>query len=78
MGGYDRYHYGKDYSVDIYINYAKAIGLAIERRVMDSPPKRPADFWRLCRDEIDVARWRMRNVSGQIRKAGSAKASGTE
>ena len=60
------------YSVDIYLSYAKSIGLGIERRVMNSPPRRAADFWRMCSDEIDVARWRMRNVSGQIRKLGSS------
>lgn len=63
-----------DYSPDVYISYAKSIGLGIERRVMNSPPRRPADFWRMCTEEIDVARWRMRNVTGQIRKAASAKA----
>ena len=63
-----------DYSADVYISYAKSIGLGIERRVMNSPPRRPADFWRMCTEEIDVARWRMRNVTGQIRKAASAKA----
>jgi len=60
-----------EYSSEMYIAYAKSIGLAIERRVMDSPPRRPAEFWRICSDEINVARWRMRNVSGQIRKLGT-------
>ncbi len=63
-----------DYSVDTYVSYAKSIGLAIERRVLSNAPRRPAEFWRICREEVDVARWRMRNVTGQIRKAGSAKA----
>ena len=62
------------YPVDVYISYAKSIGLAIERRVMDSPPRRPAEFWRICGDEVDTARWRMRHVTGQIRKLASAKA----
>lgn len=62
------------YPEAMYISYAKSIGLGIERRVMNSPPRRAADFWRMCADEIDVARWRMRNVSGEIRKAASAKA----
>ena len=62
-----------DYPVEVYANYAKSIGLAIERRVRDNPPRRPADFWRVCLSEIDVARWRMRNVTGQIRKVGTAK-----
>ena len=62
------------YPVDVYLSYAKSIGLAIERRVMSNPPRRPADFWRICQAEIDVARWRMRNVTGQISKAGSTQA----
>ena len=67
-----------DYSVDTYLSYAKSIGLAIERRVMSHPPRRPAEFWRICSDEIDVARWRMRNVTGQIRKATVSKPNVTE
>lgn len=70
MGGYDRNHTGADYSIDVYISYAKSIFGAIERRVIENPPRRPHDFWRICLDEIDVARWRMRNVSGQVRKVG--------
>ena len=62
------------YPVDCYISYARSIALGIERQVIDNPPRRPADFWRMCEKEIGVARWRMRNVSGQIRKLGSAKA----
>ena len=62
-----------DYPADVYISYARSIGLAIERRVADMPPRRPADFWQICFKEIDVARWRMRNVTGQIRKVSSAK-----
>ena len=61
------------YSADVYLSYAKSIGLAIERRVMNSTPRRPAEFWRICEDEINVARWRMRNVTGEIRKAAIAK-----
>ena len=61
------------YPVDCYISYARSIGLGIERRVMDNPPRRPADFWQSVFAEVDVARWRMRNVSGQIRKLSSRK-----
>lgn len=61
------------YSADVYLSYAKSIGLAIERRVMNSCPRRPAEFWRICTEEIDVARWRMRNVTGEIRKAAVTK-----
>ena len=61
------------YPVDVYISYAKSIGLAIERRCMDNPPRRPADFWRICNQEIDIARWRMRRVSGQIRQMAATK-----
>ena len=69
---YGKWYHHEDYSLDTYVAYAKSIGLAIERRCLDNPPKRPADFWRICRNEVDVARWRMRNCSGQIRKLGSA------
>ena len=67
-----------NYSADVYLSYAKSIGLAIERRVMSNTPRRPAEFWRICTEEIDVARWRMRNVSGEIRKAGAAKSNVAE
>lgn len=73
QGVRDNSRYGQQLSVDTYIAYAKSIALEIERRVIDNPPSRPAAFWRICADEIDVARWRMRNVSGQIRKIASAK-----
>ena len=68
-----RWHIHDEYPAEVYISYAKSIGIAIERRIMDYPPKRPSDFWRICRQEVDVARWRMRNVSGQIRELGSSK-----
>ena len=68
-----KHHVHPEYPVDVYLSYAKSIGLAIERRVMSNPPRRPAEFWRICEAEIDVARWRMRNVTGQIRQARSAK-----
>lgn len=61
----------RDYPVDCYINYARSIGLAIERSVTDYPPKDSSEFWRICEREVKVARWRMRDVSGQIRKIGS-------
>ena len=51
-----------NYSEDVYINYARAMFLEVERRVVDTPPRRPAQFWRIidqCRDE---ARIRMRAV----------------
>ena len=63
----------RDYGVDMYINYGRMIGLQIERAVVDSPPSRPADFWRMVDKEVDVARWRMRNVTGEIRKARATK-----
>ena len=68
-----KHHNHDDYPVEVYISYAKSIGLAIERRCRDNPPRRPANFWRICLEEVDVARWRMRNVTGQIRKISSAK-----
>ena len=69
-GKHERYD---EYPLEVYVSYAKSIGLAIERRCRDNPPRRPAEFWRICLDEVDVARWRMRNVTGQIRKIGSTK-----
>ena len=68
------HHWKHDsYSVDCYINYARSIALAVERRVMDNPPRRPAEFWRICDDELASARWRMRHVTGQIRKLGAGQ-----
>ena len=68
-----KHEVGDQFSADVYLSYAKSIGLAIERRVMSNPPRRPAEFWRICSDEIDVARWRMRHVTGQVRKARTTK-----
>ena len=68
-----RHENHESYPADLYISYAKSIGLAIERRVMDNPPRRPAEFWRVCQDELDAARWRMRNVTGTIWKAKTRK-----
>ena len=70
---YGKWHITEDYSVDTYISYAKSIALAIERHVIDNPPKRASEFWRVVFKEVDVARWRMRNCSGQIRKIRSAQ-----
>ena len=63
---YNKDHHGPRYSVDTYISYAKSIGLAIERRCKDYPPHRPADFSRICRQEVDRALQRLRTVSGTI------------
>ena len=71
QGKKDNSRYGQKLSQDTYIAYAKSIALAVERRVMDQAPSRPSSFWRIVDDEVTVARWRMRNVSGQIRKLGS-------
>ena len=67
----DNSRYGQKLSQDTYIAYAKSLAVAVERRVMDQAPSRPSHFWRIVDDEVNVARWRMRNVSGQIRKLGS-------
>ena len=61
------------YPREMYVNYAKSIGLGIERRVMNEPPRRPAEFWQMVFAEVDVARWRMRHASGDIRKAATVK-----
>ena len=63
---YNRDHHGPKYSVDTYISYAKSIGIAIERRCIDYPPKRPADFSRICHQEVDNAMRRLRIVSGTV------------
>ena len=59
------------YPVDVYINYARAMFLEVERRVKDNPPRRPADFWRMvdkCRDE---SRARLRKVQAVVLKSGA-------
>ena len=68
-----KHEVGDQFPVDVYLNYAKSIGLAIERRVLEEPPRRPAEFWRICQSEVNVARWRMRHVTGQVRKARTTK-----
>ena len=65
---YSRDHHGPRYSADTYISYAKSIGLAIERRCRDFPPDRPADFSRICRQEVDNALRRLRTVGGTVRQ----------
>lgn len=67
-GSYDRDHRTINYPAEMYISYAKSIGLAIERRCMDYPPKRPHDFRRICEQEVDRAMTRMRTVSGTVRQ----------
>lgn len=70
--GSNKNEFRYDYPEGMYLAYAKSIGLGIERRVMDNPPKRPAEFWRMCTAEIDTARWRMRMVNQSIKKIGDA------
>ena len=67
-GVYDRSHTLTNYPKEMYINYAKSIGLAIERRCMDWPPRRPADFRRICEQEVNRAMDRIRTVSGTVRQ----------
>ena len=68
------HHYkAPSYSVDVYISYMRSICSAVERRVIDSPPRRPGDFWRLVDKEKDNAKWRMRRVSGQYQNLAKAK-----
>lgn len=67
-GVYRNDHTVNNYPPDMYINYAKSIGLAIERRCMDYPPKRPADFKRIAHQEVNRAMERMRLVSGTVRQ----------
>ena len=65
---YSRDHHGPRYSVDTYISYAKSIGMAIERRCIDYPPRRPADFSRICQQEVDRAMHRLRTVGATMRQ----------
>ena len=65
----DRKEYGEDMPVELYVSYTKSIALEVEKAVRDRPPRRPAEFWRMFEQEINKARWRMRNVSGTFWKA---------
>lgn len=56
------HHTAPDYSVDVYINYARSVFLDVERRVIDNPPSRPASFWRLVDEATQRARWRMKRL----------------
>ena len=56
---FGNHHNHEDYSVDTYINYARSVSLAMERRMMDLKPKRAAVFWRWFEEEMQMAKWRM-------------------
>ena len=68
--------YGEDYPVELYISYTKSVALEVERMVRDNPPRRPAEFWRIFDQEINVARWRMRNVSGTFWRSKNPRVEG--
>ena len=67
-GDYSRDHTTENYPLQMYLSYANSIGLAIERRCKDYPPRRPADFGRICHQEVNLALHRMRTVSGTMRQ----------
>ena len=77
-GGYMRGTYQDhefvDYPIAMYLNYTQSLCLAIERRVNDEPPQRPNEYWQIVEDEVKSSRWRMRMISGGIRKLGSKPA----
>ena len=54
------------YPVDVYINYARSMFLEVERRVIENPPRRPAEFWRIVEQERDRARARLRLVQATV------------
>lgn len=61
------FHYLRpDYPVDVYINYARSMFLEVERQVIENPPRRPAEFWRLVDQARDRARARLRRVQTSI------------
>ena len=62
----------ENYGRDCYINYARSVCLAMERRLMDLEPRRSAVFWRWFDEEITIAKYRMKTVGGQVRKLGSS------
>lgn len=50
------------YPPDVYISYARAMFLEVERRVIDTPPRRPAEFWRIVEKVREESRIRLRTV----------------
>ena len=61
------------YGRDCYISYARSVCLAMERRLMDLEPSRAAVFWRWFDEEITIAKYRMKTVSGKVRELGAVK-----
>ena len=54
------------YPVDVYINYARSMFLEVERNVIENPPRRPAEFWRLVEDTQRRSAMRLRRVQATI------------
>ena len=52
------------YPVDVYIAYSRSMYQELERRVIETPPRRPAEFWRMADEVQKQVRFRMRKVSG--------------
>ena len=65
----------QDYSLDTYVAYTKSVAVAMERRLLDLKPRRPAVYWRWFHEEVAIAQHRMRTVSGEIRKLSSTELS---
>jgi len=56
------HHNAPKYSADLYITVARSVFLEVERRVVETPPTRPAHFWRMVADSVDAARRRVRMI----------------
>lgn len=61
-----RHDVAPHYPVDTYINYARAMFLEVERRAIENPPRRPADFWRMVDQCRDASRARLRKVQAVV------------
>ena len=70
---YGKHYPDEAYGRECYVSYARSVCLAMERRLMDLEPRRSAVFWRWFDEEIALAKYRMRTVSGQIGQLGSVE-----
>ncbi len=59
------------YPLDMYLNYVQSVGTAVERRLMDLTPAKEEVFWGWFREEIEIAEYRMKTCSRQVRKIAS-------
>ncbi len=64
--GTDQHWLAPHYPIDVYISYARAMFLEVEKRVIANPPRRPAEFWRIVEQTRDESRIRLRMVQATI------------